>query len=364
MKIVIDARTVTGVKTGVGNYIVSLTQALRELDTNHTYLLDRAKWRHKLKKIRGLSTIARLFYLFTDNFIYPLRLLIRKPNIYHNPAFILPFLNFRYKKVITIHDLGFYVFGDKFAKGWHGLHMRFMLPYSVRQADRIIAVSGATKKQIMDIFKVPPEKITVTYEGVSEKFRVIQDTGEIEKVLAKYGIKKPYILFVGTMDPRKNLSRLIEAFTLVKKDIKNLRLLIVGGKGELFSAQMEKMIKTPDIISTGYVPDEDMVYIYNACDVFAFPSLYEGFGLPILEAMACGAPVVTSNVYSMPEVAGDAAILVNPEKVEEIKTAIVKLLMDTILRKQMVDKGLERVKEFTWRKTAATTLAVYEEVMK
>ncbi|MDD5491404.1 MAG: glycosyltransferase family 1 protein, partial [bacterium] len=205
-------------------------------------------------------------------------------------------------------------------------------------------------------------KIIVTYEGVSEKYRIIQDKAEINKVLQRYNIQTHYILFVGTMDPRKNLIRLIQAFRKVKEEQNDLKLVIVGNRGELYSEELQEQVATGDIILTGYVPEEELVYLYNGASIFAFPSLYEGFGLPILEAMACGAPVITSNVYSMPEVAGEAASLIDPENAKEIAAAIGRLINDQEFRKGLVAKGLARARQFTWEKTAIKTLAIYQEV--
>lgn len=363
MKIAIDARTVSNNKTGIGNYINNICEKLPVIDKNNVYVYYQEKLRHSLKKIPAISIISRLAYFIYDNFIFPLKMILDKIDIYHNPAFILPLVNFGYKKIITVNDLGFYTFGHDFAKGWPARHMKIMLPWSIKHADRIIAISEATKKQIIDIFKTPPEKITVTYLGVGKNFKVIKDKEAINNVLKKYSIAQPYIFFVGTMDPRKNLVRLIQAFKEVKKIINNLKLVIVGSKGELFTEELNALIGNGDIILTGYVEEEDLVCLYNGAIVFAFPSLYEGFGLPILEAMACGTPVITSNVYSMPEAAGDAAVLVNPESVEEITNAIIGLLDDQVLRKKLIDQGLTRVKQFTWEKTARETLAVYQEFM-
>jgi glycosyltransferase involved in cell wall biosynthesis len=363
LNIIIDARAVTNNRTGIGNYTVNLAEGLVKVDVQNCYKVLSTHFRHKIKNWPLLSGFFRVIIYCYDNSIFPFQLALKKTALYHNPAFILPLLNFGYKKIITIHDLGFYVFGSKFARNWHSWHLRFMLPYSIRHADKIIAVSQATKQQIIDIFKVASEKIVVTYEGVSEKFRLIQDKIGVEKVLAKYGIKRPYILFVGTMDPRKNLVRLIKAFQEAKKTLSDLKLVIVGSKGELYTPELNKLISAGDIVLTGYVGEEDLAYLYNGADVFAFPSLYEGFGLPILEAMACGTPVITSQVYSMPEVAGDAALLVDPENIEEIAAAIRRLINDHELRKGLIEKGLARAKQFTWAKTAAETLAIYQEVI-
>lgn len=363
MNIVIDARAVTSSKTGVGNYIVHLAAGLARLDTKNRYLILSARFRHWIKSIPVLSVIFRVLLFCYDNFVFPFILLLQHTRVYHNPAFILPLVNFRYKKIITVNDLGFYTFGHNFAKGWHARHMKMMLPLSIKQADKIIAISQATKNQIIDVFHVASDKIVVTYLGVSEKYRVIASQVEVKEVLHKYQIEKPYILFVGTMDPRKNLVRLIKAFQIVKRQKNDIKLVIIGNKGELFLEELNKLVASGDIILTGYVGEEELVCLYNGASIFAFPSLYEGFGLPILEAMACGIPVITSNVYSMPEAAGDAAILVDPENIKEIANAIIGLLDNQVLRKQLIAKGLARVTQFTWEKTARETLAVYQEIM-
>ncbi len=363
MNIAIDARTISNNKTGIGNYIENLCEKLPIIDKKNTYFCYQEKLRYSLKKIPVVSMISRLLFYLYDNFIFPFKIVLKKIDLYHNPAFILPLLNFNYKKIITVNDLGFYVFGHDFAKGWHARHMKVMLPWSIKHADCIIAISEATKKQIIDIFKAPADKIKVTYLGVSEKFRIIQNKAEIHSVLKQNNITQPYIFFVGTMDPRKNLVRLIQAFKEVKKTKNGLKLVIVGKRGELFTSELKNLIATGDIILPGYVGEEELVCLYNGASIFAFPSLYEGFGLPILEAMACGTPVITSNVYSMPEAAGDAALLVDPKNVAEITDAIIRLLDDQELRKKLIAAGLTRAKQFTWEKTARETLAIYQHVM-
>ncbi|MBI5555107.1 MAG: glycosyltransferase family 4 protein [Elusimicrobia bacterium] len=363
MNIAIDARTISNNKTGIGNYIKNICEKLPIIDKNNIYIYYQEKLRHSLKNIPIVSVISRVLYFLYDNLVFPFQLTLQKIDLYHNPAFMLPLVNFGYKKIITVNDLGFYTFGHDFAKGWHARHMKMMLPLSIKRADKIVAISQATKNQVIDLFQVAPDKIVVTYLGVSEKYRVIPSQIEVKEVLHKYRIEKPYILFVGTMDPRKNLVRLIKAFQNVKRQKNDLKLVIVGNKGELFSIELDKMVDSGDIILTGYIGEEELVYLYNGASIFTFPSLYEGFGLPILEAMACGTPVITSNVYSMPEVAGEAAILVNPESTDEISAAINRLLQDEPFRKSLIEKGLRRVREFTWEKTAQSTLAVYKEVM-
>jgi len=362
LNIAIDARSVNNNKTGIGNYIVNLVDGLKAADKGNNYVVYTEKVRHSIKKIPIISAISRIFYLFYDNLVFPFVLLVNKIDVYHCPAFILPLFNFKYKKVITIADLGFYVFGNNFSKKWHARHLKFMLPISVKKADKIIAISDSTKKQIVEIFGVPEEKVKTIYLGVSEKYKVIEDKKVIESLLEKYQIKKPFILFVGNMDPRKNLKRLISAFRKLKVNKSNLQLVIIGRKGELFQQDILEEVKRGDIVLTGYLDEDAVICLYNAASVFVFPSLYEGFGLPILEAMACGCPVVTSKVYSMPEVAGNAAILINPEKVDEISEAVLNIMDDNKLRENLIAKGFERAKKFNWEKTALETMEVFKTI--
>ncbi|OGS32363.1 MAG: hypothetical protein A2474_04320 [Elusimicrobia bacterium RIFOXYC2_FULL_34_12] len=361
-KIAIDARSVTEIKTGVGNYILNLINGLKEVDKENKFIIYTEKTRHFLKKISVVSKVFRILFYFYDNFIFPFVLLLDRIDIYHCPAFILPLINFKYKKVITIADLGFYAYGNDFSKKWHSRHLKFMLPMSIKKADKIIAISESTRRQIIEIFKVPEGKVKTIYLGVSEKYRILEDKAKIGYLLDKYRIKQPFILFVGNLDPRKNLLRLISAFHNVKSKINNLQLVIIGNRGELFQEDILKEVNKGDIVLTGYLKEDDVVCLYNAAAVFVFPSLYEGFGLPILEAMACGCPVVTSDVFSMPEVAGDAAILINPESIDEISSAIIRIIEDDKFRENLIQKGFKRAKKFNWKKTASETLAVYDSL--
>jgi len=246
------------------------------------------------------------------------------------------------------------------------MYLRTLLPKSIKNADMIIAVSENTKKDIINCFNISSDKIQVVYEGVDDFFKIINDKGRLEQVRKKYNISKDFILNVSMITPRKNLITLIKAFKLLR-DSKNIKcqLVIAGGKGWWY----EDVFKTvsalrleDEVIFTGYVPDEDLLYLYNAATLFAYPSLYEGFGLPILEAMSCGCPVVASNVSSIPEVCEDAALMINPKDVEELSQAMYKLIIEGSLRQMLIKKGLERVKQFSWRKTAEQTLEIYNKL--
>jgi len=233
------------------------------------------------------------------------------------------------------------------------------------RADKVLVDSYSVKNELMDRLKVPEEKIHVVPLGVSPGYRVVDNRNLIKSVKEKYGIKKDYILQVGNIEPRKNLPRLFNAFSLVKEKTNNsYQLVNVGKKGWLYKEIFEMLNKyglQEDIIFTEYVPEEDLVLLYNGAELLAYPSLYEGFGLPILEAMSCGTPVITSNVSSMPEVAGKAALLIDPLNGEEIAWAIHKVLTDTELKNRLKNSGLERTAFFSWEKTARQTLEVYQE---
>jgi glycosyltransferase involved in cell wall biosynthesis len=250
------------------------------------------------------------------------------------------------------------------------LYFKALLAGSLRRADLVIAVSENTKKDIMDRYSVPGSKIRVVRAGIGEMFRKLSEEerrGKIESVTGKYGIKKKFILAAARITPRKNFVRLVRAFKILKDDGKiDGQLVIVGGEGWLYKDVFKEVSSQgleEDVIFCGYIPQKDLIYLYNAASVFVYPSLYEGFGMPILEAMSCACPVVASNTSSIPEVCGNAAILVDPVDIEEIADAINRIFNDTRgIRQEMIDKGLDHVKHFSWGKTAKDTLRIYEDV--
>jgi glycosyltransferase involved in cell wall biosynthesis len=291
--------------------------------------------------------------------------LINPPEILFVPAHTIPVIRRpSLKTIVTIHDLGaeFLAQHHQFP---HKLYLNWSTKYVAKHATHIIAVSDATKKDLVKQFKVSPKRITVVHEAVNSDIYYPRKKAEVENVKKEFGLKKPYLLFVGTIQPRKNLIKLIEAFSKLKN--KNLDLVISGKPGWLFEeiyAAPKKFGVENQVKFLGYVPEEKIPALYSGAEIFVYPSLYEGFGLPILEAMACGCPVLTSNTTSMPEVSGGNALLVNPKKTEEITFGIKQLLKNPIKRQVMAQKGLEWVKNFSWEKTAAETIAVFEKVAK
>jgi glycosyltransferase involved in cell wall biosynthesis len=269
------------------------------------------------------------------------------------------------KRVTTIHDVIPFV-NPKACTTLDRLIYRFWLPVIVQRMDAVITVSSFSKLDLSKYLNIPGRNIFVTYQATDSKFRLLAEA-EIAPVLGRNGVARPYILYVGSLEPRKNLLRLLDAYQQVLKWSRHWRLIIVGARNYWKSSPVAEKVKQlglqGQVIFTGYISDEDLPSLYNAADLFVFPSLYEGFGLPVLEAMACGTPVVTSNSSSLPEVAGDAAILVDPYSVEAIYAAMRRVLEDPELAKELRRRGLERALQFTWEKTARETIAVYEKVL-
>jgi len=369
MHIAINCLAVPPRPYGGGNYIRRLVGHLSKIDTDNQYTVYVSS-----TNSHHFSELGPNFNFVSSYSHRPLRILWeqtglprdlshRKIDVFHGPAFVSPWVKVC-PQVTTIFDMTWFLFPEKhtFVKRHY---FKTMIPRSVRQSDVIIAISESVKKDIVRILDVPPEKVEVTYLGKEESFKPVRSAERLGRVRAKYGLTGKAVLFVGVVEPRKNLVRLIQAFTRLKALHGDYRLVIAGGFGwdykEVLKAARESGIRER-VLFTGFIPDEDLPELYNAAEVFVYPSLYEGFGLPVLEAMACGIPVITSNVSSMPEVAGDAGILVDPRSTADLAQALDRVLADSTLRKQMREKGLERSRLFSWEKTARQTLEIYRQV--
>jgi len=292
-----------------------------------------------------------------------LKRLIKNADIFHWSYFKY-FTHSRARNIATVHDITTIIFPEFHSNAT--IKLTNSAIFCIRDnADRIIAVSNTTKDDLVRTVGVEPERIDVVYEGCSKRYRVIENPQFIKRVTKKYGIgTDPYILCVATLEPRKNLLRLLKAFEVIGKKMEKINLVIAGDRrwgSEKILSKITESNFANRIILTGYVNPNDLPVIYNATELFVYPSLYEGFGLPPLEAMACGTPVVTSNLSSLPEVVGDAAVLVDPYNVESIARGILKVLKDKELRENLIRKGFERVKIFSWEKTARETLSVYKK---
>lgn len=284
-------------------------------------------------------------------------------DIFHSPD-IANFPIIKKKLIVTIHDLAW----KKFPAFYPFRTRRvcdLMLKRTIKKADHLIAISKSTKNDLVDYLNIDEEKITVVYEGCDiGRFKPLQITDEIRN---SYNIKGNYILSLGDINPRKNIERLIKAFAILDNHVKrNYCLVLAGNKGYKFK-ELQNLINylklENKVITTGYIRDDDLPMLISGADLFVYPSLYEGFGLPILEAMACGTPVITSNISSMPEIAGKAAILADPYNVEEIADAIKRVLSSTNLQSSLINAGFLRSNEFSLEKMAKETLAAYKKCL-
>lgn len=355
-------------KTGVEWYSYHLIEEFKKLDRRNQYFLYTNKpladalkiCPSNFKEIVLKWPIPRSWTI--GRLSWEMKFGKYRPDVLFVPAHTLPLLNPK-KSIVTIHDIGF----EHFPEAYHWadkLYHKLIIQIIKRAASKIITVSEFTKRDIIQTYKIPAEKIFVVHNGYdNKKYKPQLDTREILK--NKYQIDFPYILFVGRLELKKNIPRLVEAFGQFKiqhPDSKH-KLVLVGTKGLTFSLvenQIKKYNLAKDIVLPGWVSDEDLPLFHSNAEVFAFPSLFEGFGIPVLEAMACGCPVICSNTTSLPEVAEKAALMFDPLKTEEILAALEQVIFNQELRSKLIAAGLERAREFSWEKAARETLKILE----
>jgi len=270
--------------------------------------------------------------------------------------------------VVTVHDLGFRYFpqAHRPLDRWY---LEWSTRYHARAAAHLLADSEATKQDLIEAYGVSPGRITVVYPGRDESLKRVKDPSAIEVIKTRYGIKGDYILHLGTLHPRKNLLRLVEAFALLQKDLgprtSDWRLVLAGRKGWLYEPLFRRVAALgleDGVVFTGYIPQGDLAPLLSGAHCFAFPSLYEGFGFPVLEAMTCGTPVICSDTSSLPEVVGDAALLVDPEDSQAWAEALRRLLTNAELRRSLIQRGYRQVQRFSWPRAAQQVLEVFAEV--
>ncbi len=292
---------------------------------------------------------------FWTQFALPLNLTFgQKPDVFFSPAHYGPRFS-RVPYVVTIHDLSYLHFPELFKKN-DLYQLTSWSKYSIISSVHIIAVSQTTKEGIVKFYNVQPSKITVSYEGYDKERFFPQPKNAIDKIKKKYKIAGDYVIFVGTLQPRKNIERLIEAFKSI-----DAKLVIVGKKGWMYDQILEKSQKlgiTDKVIFTDFVPDADLPALISGAKVYINPSLWEGFGIPVIEAQACGVPVVVSATSSLPEIVGDSAVFVDPTNVDSIAGGIGKVIADKKLRDKLAGKGFQNIKRFSWENCAAETLKV------
>lgn len=366
MRIAIDIRpTLKKEKTGIGYYSLNLLDGLSKADKANRYIL--------YSRIRLFSKSKKLPVFQADNFRYRIdRLGLGPPVVLRDvDAFYTSALDLKPPKgakfILGVHDVIPKVFPQGHTEETR-LKLEKELPHALSKADVIVVDAQCTLTDILRFYGSEyKEKIKVIYPGVSEEFRIMpKNTKNLYNyIFLKYNIHSNYIIYIGTLEPRKNVTGLIKAYTALKKQyaIKQ-QLVIAGMKGwlyeEIFKLAEESNLGK-DIVFAGYVPREELKVFYNFADVCVYPSFYEGAGLPVLEAFKCGCPVVVSNVSSMPEFAGDAAILIDPKDTNSIADGIYRFLSSEELRKEYSRKGLKRASEFTWERTALQMLEVFVE---
>jgi glycosyltransferase involved in cell wall biosynthesis len=379
MKIAIDYSAAVNQRAGIGRLVRNQVLALAEVDRENDYRLVYARpnrgavpqfprarnfSRHEVHLRERWLTIL----WHRANLPLPADWLFGSVDIYHCPDFVLPPLR-RARGILTVHDLAFLMRPDC-ADAHLRAYLEDVVPRSVRRADFIIADSENTRNDLVVLLGANPASIAVVPGGVEERFKPITDPEQLTKARRMLGVgEAPFILAIGVLEPRKNLNRLMDAFHHLKQRetvSRDMRLVLAGGKGWLYDDIFEHHDASPirdDILLPGFVPDELLPAIYSAADVLAFPSLYEGFGLPILEAMACGTPVVASRASCLPEVAEGAALMVDPTNVEALAAALELVLVDTDLRAGLIARGLQRASEYSWRRAAEQLLGVYRRVV-
>jgi glycosyltransferase involved in cell wall biosynthesis len=367
-RIVLDAEPLRHPRAGIGTFTYELTRALLRLDRRSEFFLM------NLAPDRGPVAVPR--HLDPDCLADWVRSLspdprpwripppaVRGADLYFGPCFFGQF-HPSFRTVITIHDLCYQRFPEETCPAIYPALVK-ELPRQAQLADAIVAISQSTRSDVLKFLAVPPEKVRVIPLGIHHRFRPIHDDQVLARARQKYGLPERFVLSIGTIEPRKNLVRLCEAFRQFRRDGGGCALVVVGGKGWKDGTLRRELEQLPRgaVVLTGYVPDEDLPALYNLAELLVYPSLYEGFGLPVVESMACGTPVITSDRSSLPEVAGGAAVLVDPLSPGAIAAAICRVLGDGDLRDRMRRAGLENARRFSWEQTGRQLLALFDELL-
>jgi len=367
----VDAsRATLGRRSGTENYSLHLIRGLIGLGTgHHLRLYTNGQPRPGLfwegTRPKGVEVRSLPFPRLWTHVRLSIEMFSRPPDVLFVPAHVLPLIHPR-RSVVTVHDLGYLYYPDAHRPA-DRCYLRWSTGWSARHASALLADSAATKADLVRAYGVDPDRVHVVYLGRDEGLAPVRDPGRLAAVREHYGIGGDYLLYLGTLQPRKNLARLIEAFGRLagQPALEGVQLVLAGKPGwdyHALTALATRLGLASRVLFPGYVAETDLAALLSGAIAFVFPSLYEGFGLPVLEAQACGVPVMTSNNSSLPEVAGDAALFVDPHNVDAIAAAMYRLVTDEGLRAELVRRGLENVKRFSWEKCARETLAVLEAV--
>lgn len=375
VRIGIDAsRIAVAARTGTEHYSYEVLAALAQRDRQTSYTLYCNTMPAALPPLGTNITLRHIpFARLWTHVRLSAELMLHPPDLLFVPAHVLPLgvpLRRGMRSVVTIHDLGYVRFPSAHTPA-HRLYLRLSTLWTARAATRLIAISAATRDDLVRFAHVPSHKIAVVPHGLSPRFRPIESPSIRAAIRSRYRIPSPYIFYVGTVQPRKNLVRLIDAFAQVHANRAGadaaLTLVIAGKRGwrtEAIEQRAAALGIAAQVQFIGYVEDDDLPVLLSDALAFALPSLYEGFGMPVLEAMACGTPVLTSSTSALPEVAGDAALLVDPEDQAAIAVGLERLVTQDSLRAELRARGLARAAAFTWDRCAAQTLAVFHAALE
>ncbi|MEW5983330.1 MAG: glycosyltransferase family 1 protein [Acidobacteriota bacterium] len=367
VRIAIDVRKLRDF--GIGTYIRNLLKYLSRLDRDTEYVLlcrpvDRNALRELGPNFRPLAHASRPYSL-REQVSVPARLMQEAVDLFHAPHYVLPPL-VPCKSVVTIHDCIHLMFPQYLPNRLAYTYARASLWTAAHKAERILTVSETSKSDILRYCSVPAERVVVVYNAIDDRFAVQPPLELVDRTRERYQLDGPFALYVGNIKPHKNLERLIDAFHLVRREgFERLKLLIIGDqilKYPRLRRAVDRYKLHKHVRFLGFVPDETLAALYRLATVFVFPSLYEGFGLPPLEAMASGTPVVTSNCSSLPEICGDAAVLVDPYDAASIADGIRQVLVDPGLRASLSERGLARVRHFSWESSIRKVHDVYMHV--
>ena len=369
MRIAIDVRKLHDY--GVGTYVRNLVGELARLDHSTEYVLLCRRDDRELPQSLGQNFRAVVDqshqYSVREQISIPVNVLRMSPQLFHTPHYVLPALT-PCRSVVTIHDCIHLVFPQYLQGRLARTYARSSFWTAVHRASRILTVSEASKRDILRFFPVPHEKVTVIYNAIADHFYHQPPETEVEQVRERYQLHERFVMYAGNVKPHKNLERLIDAFVLLRKSpgYDDLKLLITGSEISRY-ATLRRAVHRHNLHKhvrfLGYQSELTLAVLYRLADVFVFPSLYEGFGLPPLEAMASGTPVVVSNASSLPEVVGDAGVLVNPYDVASIADGIRRVLEDSTLREELRGRGLARARAFSWPESVKRIRDIYQEIV-
>lgn len=394
MRIAIDGRTIAPGRTGVGEYAENVVRCLLEIDPANQYFLFLA---HPMEDLQAPNLTKILIEGYErmvlnrvwENILLPRFTRRNAIDLYFSPAYALPFLPrfgkaLRYvplpaaarslfntrksvKYVATIHDVIGYLYPQYFTPKMR-MWTKLFVSTAASLADRILADSETTRRDLLKLYpRLDERRVTVVYPPLNPCYARVSDRARLEGVRSKYGLTRAFVLYLGTIEPRKNVLGLAQAYDSLPEGTKSSVDLIIGGaKGwyaETIVQAIGQMSSAGRIRFTGYVDKEDLAPLYSMAEIFVFPSHYEGFGLPPLEAMACGCPVIVSERASLREVTADAALYIDPDNVSDISREMERLLNDAALRKELSSRGMERAKEFEWKKIVAALPPLFEEVV-